>query len=155
VKSNLRGGFGWATYSHWGQTVGARVFAAQAGSSPAADGTHTQWEVNADLRHGPADLVLGYYKQDHVDGVKGDSQTNWVTELVVAATRNVLLTGRYEAQDTKSGGASVPGTDSQAVGNVSWYLLPNISLGLEYSALNTKEAGGKDDRVILGFNVGL
>jgi hypothetical protein len=155
VKNNLRGEFGWATYTHWGQTVGARVFAAQAGASAAADHAHTQWEVNADLHRGPVNLILGYYAQDGVDGVPKDRQTNWLAEVVVPATHKVLLTGRYEVQNTESGGAAVAGSDNQAVANASYFLLPNISLSAEYSALNQKESHQKEDKVVFGFNIGI
>jgi hypothetical protein len=155
VSNNLRGGYGWATYGFMGQTVGGRYFAAKAGDPATAEGTHTQWEVNADLHGGPANLIVAYYAQDHVDGVSGDKQTNWLAEVVYPAMPRLLITGRYEAQNTKTGGASVPGTDTLAVANASWYVLPNMGLGLEYSALDLKESGEKDNRLTFGFRAGL
>lgn len=155
VKNNLRGGYGWATYTRWGQTVGARMFASQAGASATTDHTHTQWEVNADLHRGPVELVLGYFAQDAVDGTPKDRQTTWLAEVVVPAAHKVLLTGRYEVQNTESGGASVPGSDNQAVANASFFVLPNISLAAEYSAHNQKESHQKEDKVVFGFNVGI
>jgi len=155
VSNNLRGGYGWATYSVAGQTVGARLYAAQAGSSPAADGTHTQWEVNADPHGGPPNLMLGYYTQDNVDGVTDDKRTNFLAEVVVPAARQVLVTGRYEMQDTKVGGVSTPGTDTLEVANVSYYILPNISISAEFSALDEEESNAKENKVTLGFNVGI
>jgi hypothetical protein len=155
VKNNLRGGYGWLTYGFMGQTVGARYLAAKAGASPATEDTHTQWEVNADLHGGPLNLILAYFAQDHVGGVSGDKQTNWLAEVVYPAMSRLLLTARYEAQNTDVGGASVPGTDSLAVANASWYLLPNMSLGLEFSTLDQNESGTNDDRVTFGFRAGL
>lgn len=155
VTNNLRGGFGWVTREVRGQTVGARLIAARAGDSPAADGTHTGWDVNADLHAWRANLILAYFAQDKVAGVRGDRQANWLAELVLPATSKVLVTARYEAQETETGGARVPGTDSQALLNAAYYLLPNVNLMAEVSTLDRKETGTKEDRVIVGLRAGL
>jgi hypothetical protein len=155
VSNNLRAGYGWVTYGMPGQTLGARLIAAQAGASPAADGTHTQVDLNADLHAGPANLILAYYAQDNMGGVPGDKQTNWLAEAIYPALRTVLLTARYEAQDTKVGGAAVPGTDSQTVLNASYYLLPNMKLQAEYSGMDEEEENTREERVTFGFAAGL
>jgi len=74
---------------------------------------------------------------------------------VVPAARQVLVTGRYEMQDTKVGGVSTPGTDTLEVANVSYYILPNISISAEFSALDEEESNAKENKVTLGFNVGI
>lgn len=155
VSNNLRAGYGWVAYRMRKQTVGARVIAAQAGTSPAADGTHTQVDINGDLHAGPANLILAYYAQDNVAGVSDDRQTNWLAEAIYPALPMVLLTARYEAQETEVGGTSVPGTDTQAVLNASYYLFPNVKVMAEYSALDQEEAGTHEDRVTVGFTAGL
>jgi len=155
VSNDVRAAFGWATYRIRGQSVGARFIAAEAGASPAADGTHTDWDVNADLHGGPVNLIVAYYAQDNVGGVPDDRQTNWLAEAIYPATSKVLLTARYEAQDTEVGGTAVPGTDTQSVLNASYHVLPNVKLQAEYSGLDQEEAGTREDRVTFGFTAGL
>jgi hypothetical protein len=155
VSNNLRAGYGWVTYGMPGQSVGARFIAAQAGTSPAADGTHTQVDLNTDLHAGSANLILAYYAQDHMGGVPGDKQSNWLAEAVYPATSRLLVTARYENQETKVGGAAVPGTDTQSVLNASYYLLPNMKLQAEVSALDAEESDTREDRVTVGFSAGL
>jgi hypothetical protein len=155
VTNNLRAGYGWATYGVAGQTLGARFIGGKAGDSTATEGTHTQWDVNADLHGGPLNLILAYYAQDRVGGASGDKQTNWLAEAVYPAMSRLLLTARYEDQETKVGGTSVPGSDTLAVLNASYYLLANINIQAEVSSLDQEEAGTKEDRVIVGFTAGL
>ncbi|MBI5136545.1 MAG: hypothetical protein HZA24_04305 [Nitrospirae bacterium] len=155
VTNNMRGGFGWATYNVAGQTVGARFIAAKAGAAKSADETHTQWDVNADLHLGPANLAVGYYMQDNVAGVQDDKQTNLLAEVVYPLTPKVLLTGRYEAQDTETGGAEVAGTDQILVVNTSLFLLPNVNLQAEFSTADNEESATEENRFILGFRVGI
>lgn len=155
VQSNLRGGFGWVTYRAKKQAVGARLIAAPAGSDKAVDGTHTQWDVNTDLHMGPLNLILAWFAQDNVAGARNDKQTNWLAEMVYPASRQLLLTARYEQQETEVAGASVPGTDNLALLNASYYLLPNVNFQAEVSALDRPETGTREDRVTIGFRAGL
>jgi len=155
VQSNLRGGFGWLAYRVKGQAVGARLIAAPAGADKATDSTHTQLDLNTDLHMGPVNLILAWFGQDNVAGTRDDKQTNTLAELVYPAARQLLVTARYEQQDTQVAGASVPGTDNQAVLNVSYYLLPNINVEAEVSAFDGQETGTREDRLILGFRAGL
>jgi hypothetical protein len=155
VQSNLRGGFGWLTYGLKGQAVGARLIAAPAGSDKAADGTHTQVDVNTDLHMGPLNLILAWFAQDNVAGARNDKQTNRLAELIYPAARQLLVTARYEQQDTEVAGASVRGTDTMALLNASYYLLPNVNLQAEVSALDGQEAGTREDRLTIGLRAGL
>jgi hypothetical protein len=155
VKNNLRAGYGWATYTIHGQSLGARVIAAQAGASTASDGTHLQVDGNLDLHHGPANLIVAYYDQDNVAGVRDDKQINALAELVYAAGHHMLVTGRYESQDTETSGAAVPGTDREYVFSTSYYLLANVNLMAEFERADRGESGASGNKYIVGVKVGL
>jgi phosphate-selective porin len=139
VDNNLRGYYGWATYTLQGQTLGVRYNSAKAGTVGAEE-THTQVDGNVDLHYGPANLVLGYFTQNKVGGVSGAKQNNLLAELIYVAGPKVLVTGRYETQGTETSAGSVAGTDKQTVLNVSYYMLPNMKLMAEYSKLKGDEA---------------
>jgi hypothetical protein len=165
VKNNLRGYYGWATYEVSETLLGLRYYSAKAGTA-GPEKNHTQLDGNVDFRRGPWDLLLAYFTQANVDGAANDNQRNLLTEVIYVAGPKLLLTGRYELQDTESGGVKRPGTDRKMLFNLSYFAVPNMKMFTEYSRLKgheemdrdsdplTPDTGLDEDVLKFGFQVG-
>ena len=153
ADNHLRAFYGWGTYGVAGQTLGVRYSSSPAGPTEAAEETHSQVDANLDLHYGPANLILGYFTQDNVGGVADDTQNNLLAELVYAVGPKVLLTARYETQETETGGVENSGTNKEAVLNVSYYILPNMSLLAEYANADRAEQNTEANIFMAGVHV--
>ncbi|MBI3809828.1 MAG: hypothetical protein HY284_05140 [Nitrospirae bacterium] len=150
LNTRAQGFYAWSTFLLAEQTLGFRYINTKANSdnpSPIIDGrTRQQLEANLNLWLGPVNITPAFFYQTDIGGVSGQSRRNYLIEATVEALpEKLLLTGRFELQDTAVV-LNSPNNPSQAngtlvVGSVSYYLWPNVRVIAEYARTTGEGVG--------------
>jgi hypothetical protein len=133
---NVDAYFGWATYTLAGQAIGLRYI-----NSKNNPENHETIDANLDFHFGPVNLIAAYFHQFNVGGVLDQDRDNYLVEAIFQVLPNLLLTGRFELQDTDEIAGANSGNDKAYIFNATYYTVPNVSIAAEYDLLRRPEPG--------------
>lgn len=173
LNTKLQGFYTWSSYNVWDHIVGVRYINTKANSdqpSPIIDGrTRQQLDVTLNLRFNRGQVLLGYYHNWDIGGVRGQDRRNYLVEGILEVfPEKLFLDARYEMQDTGSvaEGPNNPTTANGTLvtGHISYYVVENVRVAAEFTkvkgeGLNVRGIGepnsvasSSQERYLLGLH---